>query len=210
MLLAKLDRQKILPVLVLESQEQALPLAECMLEFDFRVLEITLRTANALDIIHLLHERYPELTLGAGTVLCATQLKQAAQAGADFAVSPGATEALLMAGGQSEINFIPGVMTPSEVMRAREYGFRFQKFFPAGVAGGVAMLKAMSGPLSELNFCPTGGISLNNMRDYLQLGNVPVAGGTWLAPSNCIRQRDWEAIRQNLALLQQHLDEFRT
>lgn len=209
MLLAKLDQQRVLPVLVLDSTEQALPLVELFLEYQLPALEITLRTAGALDVISELNQRYPELVLGAGTVLCETQLEQAVSAGADFVVSPGATEALLDAGRRSDVNFIPGVMTPSEAMRAREYGFRFQKFFPAEAAGGVNMLKSISGPLAELNFCPTGGISLKNMRDYLQMENVPVVGGTWIAPPALVRSGDWQSVRRNLTRLNEHLAEIR-
>lgn len=208
MLLTKLTQQKVLPVLVLETIEQAKPLADCLLEYQLNAIEITLRTPQALDVIQFLSENYPELSVGAGTVLTPEQLSQVQQAGAGFAIAPGATDTLLQAGQAAEIDFVPGIMTPSEAMRAKEHGYSLQKLFPAEVAGGCNLLKAMGAPLAELNFCPTGGISINNMAQYLSLTNVPVVGGTWLAPLELIQQQNWQQIRQNMQLLQSQLKEL--
>lgn len=204
----QITTQKVLPVLVLDNNEQARILADCLLEFQLNAIEITLRTPDALNVIEFLAAHYPELTVGAGTVLTADQLQVVQQSGAQFALSPGATESLLEAGQDAEIGFIPGVMTPSEAMLAQSYGYSLVKLFPAEVSGGCALLKAMGAPLAELNFCPTGGISVKNLAQYLALDNVPVVGGTWLAPIDLIRQHNWRQIRDNMQQLQQQLAEL--
>lgn len=203
--IASLKAQKVLPVLVIETLEQAAPLAELLLKYELNCIEITLRTERALEVLNYLHRHYPALMVGAGTVLTTEQLDQVEQTGARFALSPGATEALLNQAAASSITFIPGVMTPSEAMRAQAYGFKLQKLFPAQVAGGVELLNALSGPLSELSFCPTGGVNLNNMADYLALPNVPVVGGTWLAPLKLIQAQNWSQIEHNFATLKERL-----
>lgn len=198
----QITHQKVLPVLVLDNNEQARVLADCLLEFQLNAIEITLRTPEALNVIEFLATNYPELIVGAGTITSAEQLKAAQQSGAQFALSPGVTESLLQAGQQAEIDFIPGVMTPSEAMLAQAYGYSLLKLFPAEVSGGCALLKALGAPLSELNFCPAGGISVKNLAQYLALDNVPVVGGTWLAPIDQIRQHNWKQIRGNMLQLQ--------
>lgn len=198
----QINHQKVLPVLVLDNNEQARVLADCLLEFQLNAIEITLRTPDALNVIEFLAANYPELIVGAGTITSAEQLQAVQQSGAQFALSPGATESLLQAGQQAGIDFIPGVMTPSEAMLAQSYGYSLLKLFPAEVSGGCALLKALGAPLSELNFCPTGGISVKNLAQYLALDNVPVVGGTWLAPIDQIRQQNWKQIRDNMLQLQ--------
>lgn len=205
MLIEKLKAQQVLPVLVLDTIEQAAPLADLLLKHQLNCIEITLRTKSALQVLHYLHQHYPELQVGAGTVLTAEQFDQVQQAGASFALSPGATETLLTKAQGAEMMFIPGVMTASEVMQANDYGFTLQKLFPAQVAGGIELLKAFSGPFSALNFCPTGGVNPNNMANYLALSNVPIVGGTWLAPLALIQAGNWQQIEANFVSLNQQL-----
>ncbi|OPX57014.1 2-dehydro-3-deoxyphosphogluconate aldolase / (4S)-4-hydroxy-2-oxoglutarate aldolase [Oceanospirillum multiglobuliferum] len=205
MLIEQLKAQQVLPVLVIETIEQAAPLAELLLKYQLNCIEITLRTRSALQVLNYLARQYPELIIGAGTVLNVEQFDQVQQAGASFAISPGATEPLLAKAARSEMTFIPGVMTASETMQAQGYGFKLQKLFPAQVAGGVELLKAFSGPFSELLFCPTGGVNPNNMADYLALNNVAVVGGTWLAPLAQIQAGNWQQIESNFASLQGQL-----
>jgi len=205
MLLSQLTQQRVLPVLVLESTAQADWLAGCFVDAGLTQLEVTLRTPRALDIIAHLCQYFPELSIGAGTVLSADQMVQAADAGAGFVISPGATDTLLDAAQDCPIPFIPGVMTPSEAMRAREYGFGLQKFFPAEAAGGITLLKSMGAPLQDIQFCPTGGITLNNIMDYLALPNVPVVGGTWLVTPNALVRNDRQDVVLKLEQLRQAL-----
>jgi len=204
----QITRQKVLPVLVLDNNEQARILADSLLEFRLNAIEITLRTPKALNVIEFLATRYPELVVGAGTITSTEQLQDVQQSGAQFALSPGAPESLLQAGQRTEIGFIPGVMTPSEAMLAHSYGYSLLKLFPAEVSGGCTLLKAMGAPLPELNFCPTGGISVKNLAQYLTLDNVPVVGGTWLAPIDQIQQQNWQHIRDNMQQLQAILADF--
>ena len=200
---AVLRVQRVLPVLVLETPAQADWLAGCFLEAGLTQLEVTLRTPQALAVIEHLSRYFPELSVGAGTVLTPDQLGQACDAGARFLIAPGATDTLLQAAQSAAQPFIPGVMTPSEAMRAADYGFTLQKFFPAEAAGGVALLKSMSAPLAGLSFCPTGGIHPGNMADYLQLNNVAAVGGTWLVTPRALANEDRRAVIQALNELQQ-------
>ncbi len=205
MFLSQLSQQKVLPVLVLESVGQADWVGGCFVEAGIRHLEVTLRTSKALQVIEHLNRNFPELSVGAGTVLNAHQIQSAVDAGSRFIISPGATDQLLEAAQDCPVPFVPGVMTPSEAMRARDYGFGLQKFFPAEAAGGVALLKAMGAPLQDIRFCPTGGITLSNMADYLALKNVPVVGGTWLVTPQSLADNDRQAVVSRLDELQQAL-----
>lgn len=205
MFLSQLSHQKVLPVLVLESVEQADWIGGCFVEAGLQHLEVTLRTPKALTVIEHLNRNFPELSVGAGTVLNAHQIRSAVNAGSRFIVSPGATDALLEAAQDCPVPFVPGVMTPSEAMRARDYGFGLLKFFPAEAAGGVTLLKAMGAPLQDIHFCPTGGITLSNMADYLALQNVPVVGGTWLVTPQALADNDRQAVVSRLSLLQRAL-----
>lgn len=205
MFLSQLSQQKVLPVLVLESATQADWVGGCFVEAGIRHLEVTLRTSKALQVIEHLNRNFPELSVGAGTVLNAHQIQSAVDAGSRFIISPGATDQLLEAAQDCPVPFVPGVMTPSEAMRARDYGFGLQKFFPAEAAGGVALLKAMGAPLQDIRFCPTGGITRNNMADYLALKNVPAVGGTWLVTPQSLADNDRQAVVSHLDELQQAL-----
>lgn len=187
-------RSPVIPVIVLQKLEHALPLAKALIAGGLNVLEITLRTEIALEAIQLLTEEMPEALIGAGTVKTVHELEQCAKAGARFALSPGSTEALLEAGAEIEIPYIPGVASASELMKGIDSGYRFFKFFPAEAAGGIKALNAMAGPFPEVSFCPTGGISKDNFLDYLRLPNVPCVGGSWVLPDEFIQQNNWPVI----------------
>ncbi len=186
----------VIPVITINDIEDALPLAEALLNGGLKTLEITLRTEAALEAITLIKQNLPEAIVGAGTVINTTTLTQAISAGAEFIVSPGMTIELLTALKQAAIPVLPGVNTPSEVMRLLEQGISAMKFFPAEAAGGVAMLKALSAPLPQAIFCPTGGINPDNARDYLRLSNVACVGGSWMLKPELIAAGDWGAIEK--------------
>jgi len=185
----------VMPVLAIERLDQALPLAEALLSGGISTLEITLRTPVALEAIRCIRRAFPDAYVGAGTVTTPEALRQVAEAGASFAVSPGLTRPLIEAAASSAIPLLPGVMTPTEVMTAMDAGFRFLKLFPAEQAGGVAMLKALAGPFKELRFCPTGGIGPKSAPDYLAQPNVLCVGGSWLTPRALLEAGDWQAIQ---------------
>lgn len=184
----------VVPVLVIEHQKDALPLAGALLEGGLRVLEVTLRTAAALEAVERIAGHLPEVQIGTGTVLNDDDLRRSVDSGASFVVSPGATERLLVAAQDCDVPLLPGAASVSEVMRLFECGYRYQKFFPAQAAGGVPMLKSIAGPLAEVRFCPTGGISPDNAADYLALDNVVCVGGSWMAPSALVREKNWAGI----------------
>lgn len=184
----------VLPVIALDRLEQALPLAEALLEGGISTLEITLRTPVALEAIRRIRQAFPQAHVGAGTVTTPEALRQVAEAGASFAVSPGLTGPLMEAAAAGPLPLLPGVMTPTEVMTAVDAGFRFLKLFPAGQAGGLAMLKALAGPFGELQFCPTGGIGPESAPAYLAQPNVICVGGSWLTPKALLDAGDWKAI----------------
>jgi len=185
---------RVVPVIVLSDEGQAVPLAHALLEGGIDVMEITLRSGVALRAIEAVARAVPRMHLGAGTVTRAAEVAQVMNAGAKFALSPGCSEALVEAVKAARLPFIPGVMTPSEVMRARDHGFTLMKLFPAAQAGGLGMLKALGAPLPDVRFCPTGGVSTENLREILALPNVAMAGGSWLTPSDALRQGDWKRI----------------
>jgi len=197
-------QSKVLPVIVLQSAEEAVPLANAMLEGGIDVLEITLRSKAGLPAIEAIAKALPEVAVGAGTVLSAADLRAARDAGAQFALSPGATPDLLQAGQTTGIPFVPGVMTPSEVLSALSAGFELLKLFPAAQAGGLGMLRALAGPFPQLRFCPTGGITLENFGAFLALPNVSIVGGSWLTPASMVQSKDWAGLQR---LAQQATDE---
>ncbi len=186
----------IVPVLVINEVEDALPIANALLAADVKVLEVTLRTPAALDVISIIAKELPDAVIGAGTVTNRLQLQQAYDAGAKFAISPGLTEDLLQAGNEGNIALIPGISSISELMSGADYGYDHLKFFPAEASGGVNALKSIGGPFPHITFCPTGGINLKNVRDYLALPNVACCGGSWLVSDTIIQNKDWSAITQ--------------
>lgn len=187
-------RTRVLPVVAIEEASHAVPLAEALLAGGVDAIEITLRTPAALGAIAAVARAVPGLCVGAGTVLNADDLRRVHDAGARFALSPGATPALLDAAATGPLPFVPGVMTASEAMAARDRGFTLLKLFPAEQAGGPAMLRALAGPLADVRFCPTGGLTAANAAAYLGLPNVALVGGSWLAPRDALARGDWGAI----------------
>jgi 2-dehydro-3-deoxyphosphogluconate aldolase/(4S)-4-hydroxy-2-oxoglutarate aldolase len=194
--LTLLQQSPVMPVIVIKQVEDAVELARALVAGGIRSLEVTLRSDAALQAIGLIREQVPEAIVGVGTVRNPAQLEAALNAGAQFAISPGLPPELLAAAQGCPVPFLPGVATPTEAMRAADAGFTVQKLFPAEAVGGRALLKALAGPLPELKFCPTGGISLSNAPDYLALPNVMCVGGSWLTPENLVEARDWAAITE--------------
>lgn len=185
---------RIVPVIVITDVAQAVPLAHALLAGGVDVMEITLRHAAGLPAIEAVARQVPQMCVGAGTVTRASEMARARDAGARFALSPGMSDELVQAAFDCKLPLIPGVMTPGEVMRARELGFGLLKLFPAEQAGGVGMLKALAGPLPEMRFCPTGGVSPSNLAQYLQQPNVAMVGGSWLTPAAALEQGRWQDI----------------
>lgn len=186
----------VVPVLVIKEVEHAVPLAKALIAGGIRVLEVTLRTPVAIEAIRKIAQEVPDAMIGAGTVTNEEQLKQVEDAGALFAISPGMTSDLLKAGNESSIALIPGISSTSELMNGIDFGYTHFKFFPAEASGGIKALKSISGPFPGVVFCPTGGISQNNYLDYLALGNVRCAGGSWLAPDDAVLSGDWLRITE--------------
>lgn len=189
------NQAPVIPVLTIERVEDAVPLGRALVEGGLPVLEVTLRTDCALDAIRRMREALPEASVGAGTVLSVEQYREVEQAGVDFIVTPGATEALFRHGVESSVPMLPGVATVSELLAGWQYGYRRFKFFPAEASGGAAALKSFGAPIPEAKFCPTGGITLDNAEDYLKLPNVMCVGGSWVVPQKSIDAGDWGAIR---------------
>jgi 2-dehydro-3-deoxyphosphogluconate aldolase/(4S)-4-hydroxy-2-oxoglutarate aldolase len=185
---------RVLPVVVLDDADLALPLAEALLEGGIDAMEITLRHACALDAIAKVRAGLAGMCVGAGTLTRPEDFSRVAAAGARFAVSPGLTPALAAAAHASALPFIPGVMTPSEVIAAQEQGYSLLKLFPAGQVGGLAMLKALASPFAGVRFCPTGGVSAETLQLFLQQANVAMVGGSWLTPADAIKSRDWKRV----------------
>lgn len=184
----------IVPVLVIKDVADALPIAEALLAANVKVLEVTLRTPAALDVISIIAKELPEAIIGAGTVTNRAMLQQCQDAGAKFAISPGLTKDLLQAGKEGDIALIPGISSISELMDGIDYGYDHLKFFPAEASGGVKAIQSIGGPFPDIKFCPTGGININNIRDYLALPNVSCCGGSWLVPDDAVANKNWSEI----------------
>ena len=192
---AILRRTPVLPVLAIERLDDAVPLARALVDGGLPVLEVTLRSDVALEAIHRIVDEVPDAIVGAGTVLSAADLDAVARAGAVFAISPGATDALYEAAAGVAMPWIPAVATASELMRGLEHGHRRFKFFPAESSGGIAALKAFAGPFPQAKFCPTGGIDAATAPRYRALANVITVGGSWMVPKDALASRDWDRIR---------------
>jgi 2-dehydro-3-deoxyphosphogluconate aldolase / (4S)-4-hydroxy-2-oxoglutarate aldolase len=184
----------VVPVIVIEDVAHAVPLAKALVAGGVRVLEVTLRTGAGLESIRRMRAEVPDAIVGAGTVLTGAQLEEVAGVGAAFAVSPGATRALLDAAASSPVPLLPGSATASEVMALLERGYGHMKLFPAEAAGGVELLSSLASPLPAAKFCPTGGIDVEKAKRYLALPNVVCVGGSWLVPRDAVRQGDWARI----------------
>ncbi|RKV38709.1 bifunctional 4-hydroxy-2-oxoglutarate aldolase/2-dehydro-3-deoxy-phosphogluconate aldolase [Helicobacter pylori] len=186
----------IVPVVVIENIKDAVPLAQSLIEGGIPIIEVTLRSSCALEAIELIAKNVPKMCVGAGTILNLTQLEQAQNRGAEFLISPGLTIKLLEHAKKKNMPLIPGVSSSSEVMQALELGYSALKFFPAEYCGGVKLLNAFNGPFKGVKFCPTGGISVDNMRSYLNLENVLCVGGSWLTPKDLIQNKEWDKITE--------------
>lgn len=184
----------VIPVIAIDKLEHAVPLARALVAGGIRVLEVTLRTEHGLPAIRAIAEQVPEAIVGVGTLTSAEEFAASRDAGAVFGVSPGLTASLVDAARTSGLPLLPGVMTPSEVMAARAAGFQQLKLFPAVPAGGVGMLNAIAGPLADVTFCPTGGITQETASQFLACKNVACVGGSWLTPKNAIEIGDWHRI----------------
>ncbi|WP_187932217.1 bifunctional 4-hydroxy-2-oxoglutarate aldolase/2-dehydro-3-deoxy-phosphogluconate aldolase [Helicobacter pylori] len=186
----------IVPVVVIENIKDAVPLAQSLIEGGIPIIEVTLRSSCALEAIELIAKNVPKMRVGAGTILNLTQLEQAQNRGAEFLISPGLTIKLLEHAKKKDMPLIPGVSSSSEVMQALELGYNALKFFPAEYCGGVKLLNAFNGPFKGVKFCPTGGISADNMHSYLNLENVLCVGGSWLTPKDLIQNKEWDKITE--------------
>lgn len=184
----------VIPVIAIDDLAHAVPLAHALVAGGIRVLEVTLRTAHGLAAIRAIAEQVPQAIVGVGTLTQASEFAAARDAGAVFGVSPGLTAALVEAARKSGLPLLPGVMTPSEVMAARELGFQQLKLFPAVPAGGIGMLNAIAGPLPDITFCPTGGITIATAAQFLACKNVACVGGSWLTPKDAMLSGDWARI----------------
>lgn len=184
----------VIPVIVLHDVRHAVPMARALVAGGVRMLEVTLRTPQALECMRAIAAEVPDAVVGAGTVRTSADAAAAARAGARFAVSPGFTPAVGRACRDAGLPLLPGVATGSEIMTAQEEGFSALKFFPAVQAGGTAMLKAWQGPFGDVAFCPTGGIQPGNAAEFLALKNVACVGGSWLVPADALEQGDWSRI----------------
>jgi len=186
----------VIPVIVLNDVTHAVPMARALVAGGIRMLEVTLRTSQALACIEAIAKEVPEAIVGAGTVRNASDAKAAANAGAKFAVSPGYTPSVGQACRDEGLSLLPGVATGSEIMMAQEDGYTELKFFPAMQAGGSAMLKAWGGPFFDVRFCPTGGVTAQNASEFLSLPNVACVGGSWLVPAEALAHGDWARIEK--------------
>jgi len=189
-----LEPHRVVPVVVIDNADDAVALAEALVQAGMAVIEITLRTAAGLDAIAKVADAVPAMLVGAGSVRRAEQFAEVRDAGADFVVSPGHTDALVNAAHDAGLPFVPGASTPSEMISLLEKGYRLQKFFPAEVAGGIGMLKSVASPIPEARFMPTGGITPDTAPQFLALPNVAAIGGSWIAPAKLVAARDFETI----------------
>jgi 2-dehydro-3-deoxyphosphogluconate aldolase/(4S)-4-hydroxy-2-oxoglutarate aldolase len=192
---AILQRAPVIPVIVVHEMRHAVPLAEALCAGGLTVLEVTLRTPVALEAIGAMRKALPQATVGVGTITRVEQFRQADQAGAQFGVSPGLTPELAQASAGVEWPWLPGIMTPGELLQARALGFSLCKLFPAQQAGGIGMLKALHSVFPDAGFCPTGGVSRENAPEFLAQPNVLCVGGSWVAPAAQVAAGDWTAIR---------------
>lgn len=184
----------VIPVVVVRDLATAVPLARALVAGGVNIIEVTLRTDVALDAIRMIADEVPDILVGAGTVRTAEDVEASIEAGAQFLVSPGTTPQMLRLLADAPVPALPGVATASEVLAAYEAGFSVQKFFPAGVSGGVGLLASLAGPIPEVVFCPTGGVGMHNAAGYLALPNVACVGGSWLTPDALVATGNWVGV----------------
>ena len=189
-----LQQSRVIPVVVIDNLDDAVPLAQALYNGGLDVLEITLRTPVAIEAIKKIKQALPDAIVGSGTVIDLETFNLSMDADVDFMVSPGSTEELLQAASQNDVAFLPGATTATEVMKLLDKGFDAMKFFPAQASGGVSMLKSIGSPLPQAIFCPTGGINPSNASDYLALNNVACVGGTWMLDKQLIADKNWSEI----------------
>ena len=196
------NAKQLIPVIVLDQLEHAEPLAEALLSGGLNHIELTFRTDAAAKAIPLIKKAFPHMILGAGTVVTETQAKQTIDAGADFAVAPGLDPETINIFNQANVPFYPGIASPSDIQLAMKLGCRKLKYFPAEQLGGVKYLKAIAAPYRSygLQFCPTGGLTLDNIQPYLDMDEVFALGGTWVAPQKLIANQDWQTITENATI----------
>lgn len=198
--MVNLDQYPVIPVIVIDHADDAVPLAEALLAGGLKIIEVTFRTAAAAEAIERIASKLPEMLVGAGTVVTPEQAKRAINAGSKFGLAPGTDPDTIAYFKDENIPFIPGIMTPTDIQTAYKAGCQYLKFFPAGAAGGPKLLKAMTAPYGNLGvkFCPTGGVSLDNMLEYLSMKEVFAIGGSWLATKEQIAGKDWAGITQQV------------
>ncbi len=205
-ILDQLQQQKVLPVIQIETLDCALPLAKILITHGFEIMEITLRSDIALEAIRRIKKEYPHSVLSAGTVLTTEQVNAADKAGTDFIISPGFNPVTFNHARQSNIFMIPGVNSPSDIEQAMQQGATVLKFFPSEASGGVTMVKSLTAPYRGIRFIPTGGISLSNLADYLEIPQVIACGGTWLATADELNHHQWDKIEEKVKKTRQFLD----
>lgn len=206
----QLESCKVLPVITPLAVDSTVRLAQALSGGGMRAVEITLRTPIALDSLQAVKAALPDMLVAAGTVTSAPRLEQARRAGADFCVSPGSTDSLLQAATDQSIPLLPGAVTASEVMFGMERGYELFKLFPAVQAGGINLLRALAGPFPDVKFCPTGGLSSNNFREFLAMPNVACCGGSWMAPDALIMAGSWDEIERLAREVWEHASEADT
>jgi 2-dehydro-3-deoxyphosphogluconate aldolase/(4S)-4-hydroxy-2-oxoglutarate aldolase len=184
----------IVPVMVINNVEHAVPLAHALVKGGLKVLEITLRTPAALESIRRIRAEVPDAIVGAGTIINIESLNKAIDAGAEFIVSPGTTDKMIDAALATGVPLLPGIANPSQAMRLLEKGITEMKFFPAEAAGGIPMLKSIGAPIPQISFCPTGGVSQKNVKEYYNLSNVTCVGGSWMCAASLVDAEDWDEI----------------
>lgn len=189
----------ILPVVTVHSLDEARKVSQALLEGGLPAIELTLRTPVAMEALAMLKRELPDIVIGAGTVLTVEQMKQSIDAGADFLVTPGTTAEMAVALAQADIPVVPGAASPTEMLTLMAHGFRVCKLFPANAVGGLAMIKGLAGPLSELKLCPTGGIGEDTAADYLLQPNVVCIGGSWMVPKDWLANGEWDKVRESSA-----------
>jgi 2-dehydro-3-deoxyphosphogluconate aldolase / (4S)-4-hydroxy-2-oxoglutarate aldolase len=195
-LITKLKSYKVLPVVTPPAPEQCVELARALADGGIKAIEITLRNETAMEALKAVKASDVQIDVGVGTLTSAKQVEAVAELGLDFGISPGVTPAVLQAAVDTGLNLVPGITSPSEMMLGMEYGLDTFKLFPAGAIGGYNLLKALAGPFPNISFCPTGGISLGNAREFLDLPNVVCIGGSWMVPNDLVNNQDWDAITQ--------------
>ena len=193
---SQLNGQKVVPVVVINNKEQALGLAQALINGGTNVIEITLRNDYGMQAIEEVKKAFPEMLVLAGTVKTSQEAIDVVNAGVDGIITPGLTDKLLNTIGGLDVSYLPGVASPSDVLMAIEYGLTECKLFPATVVGGIDMLKAMGGPFPSIRFCPTGGVGPGNFNDFLALKNVMFVGGSWVAPTSMIESQNWAGITE--------------